>query len=650
MKQIHLILLALCIFLCTDATANPLYIYSSSRGVIALNTNEIDSINYIPATEESPALQEFFTADKSYSIPVEEIDSVGFRTPANEMVPDVDRTSDLSDYVVSTDMLTLYLDRKTPVDVLPGIGQTIFVAADSVKMTLPFAGRVNSVNNVENAIAVECDPVELTEIFKTYYGVSGDENTPDFGPDRERRSSDHRGSGVFTPSPISLNWLNQGLTYEFNEDSPFSLGGYAGWTTTISPKFRYSGYTIITPDHGVNVGVTVISDVDFEDVIKFNGSIQFGNDLKLFGAKVIIPEALIDLYFEIGITGSVSASVAMDHTFVNNYRHVFHFDWSSKDKGSTLTPVCSLMKTGESHKGRWAIEGSISGGVYVELGVAFICTSSLDICKADVRFEKGLQAQGDWVPSIRESKDAMNSSDYYHRVENCKVQKGIYTSGAAELHLFKWSKKYDKLFFEQANTFEPFEETAFVPKFSNVKAEKSGSMANATATVSGSTYPCGIGMAITNNNDKSVKTDYNFQDYVGPSSTLSANFTGLPEWGNFKVRPVVNSMGVEMVADPVFDIVEIPIFGSYTCIWNTTPPNAKLLSMVLYENYMLSQTYYYANRGETVTYHSYFAWEDDYLIIYKDNGDTQIWHIDELTEQSLVISQSDGFTYNLRRQ
>ena len=72
--------------------------------------------------------------------------------------------------------------------------------------------------------------------------------------------------------------------------------------------------------------------------------------------------------------------------------------------------------------------------------------------------------------------------------------------------------------------------------------------------------------------------------------------------------------------------------------------------MVLYENYMLSQTYYYANRGETVTYHSYFAWEDDYLIIYKDNGDTQIWHIDELTEQSLVISQSDGFTYNLRRQ
>ena len=91
MKQIHLILLALCIFLCTDVTANPLYIYSSSRGVIALNTNEIDSINYIPATEESPALQEFFTADKSYSIPVEEIDSVGFRTPANEMVPDVDR-------------------------------------------------------------------------------------------------------------------------------------------------------------------------------------------------------------------------------------------------------------------------------------------------------------------------------------------------------------------------------------------------------------------------------------------------------------------------------------------------------------------------------------------------------------------------------
>lgn len=650
MKQIHLILLAICIFLCTDATANPLYIYSSSRGVIALNTNEIDSINYIPATEESPALQEFFTADKSYSIPVEEIDSVGFRTPANEMVPDVDRTSDLADYVVSADMLTLYLDRKTPVDVLPGIGQTIFVAADSVKMTLPFAGRVNSVNNVENAIAVECDPVELTEIFKTYYGVCGDEDIPYFGPAREHRSSDHRGSGVFNPGSISHNWLKREITYEFNEDSPFSLDGEAGWTTTITPKFRYNGYTIITPDHGVNVGVKVISDVDFEDVIKFNGTIQFGNDLKLFGARKSIPDALIDLYFEIGITGSASASVAMDQTFVNSYRHVFQFDWSSKDKSNALNPKCSLVKTGGSNKGRWAIDGSVSGGVYMELGVAFICTSSLDICKADVRFEKGLQAQGNWVPSIIESKDAMNTSDYYHLVENCKIEKGIYTSGAAELHLFGWSKKYDKLFFEQANTFEPFEETAFVPKFTNVNAEKSGSTANVSAKATGSTYPCGIGLAIINNNDKSVKTDYYYNNYIGPSSTLSANFTGLPEWGNFKVRPVVKSMGVEMVADPVYDIVEIPIFGSYTCIWNTTPPNAKLLSMVLYENYILSQTYYYANRGETVTYSSPFAWEDDYLIIYKDNGDTQIWHIDELTEQALVISQPDGFTYNLRRQ
>ena len=108
-------------------------------------------------------------------------------------------------------------------------------------------------------------------------------------------------------------------------------------------------------------------------------------------------------------------------------------------------------------------------------------------------------------------------------------------------------------------------------------------------------------------------------------------------------------MGVEMVAEPSYDLDEIPIFGKYTCVWNTTPPNAKLLSMSLNEDYTMSQTYYYANRNENVTYSCTFSWDDDILTMYKDNGDVQKWHIDELTENTLVIRQSDGFTYHLVR-
>ena len=87
------------------------------------------------------------------------------------------------------------------------------------------------------------------------------------------------------------------------------------------------------------------------------------------------------------------------------------------------------------------------------------------------------------------------------------------------------------------------------------------------------------------------------------------------------------------------------VFGSWTCVWHTSPPNAKLLSMNLNKDYTMSQTYYYANRGETITYSCTYTIDENTLTFYKDNGDIQKWHIDELTNNSLIISQSDGFTY-----
>lgn len=88
------------------------------------------------------------------------------------------------------------------------------------------------------------------------------------------------------------------------------------------------------------------------------------------------------------------------------------------------------------------------------------------------------------------------------------------------------------------------------------------------------------------------------------------------------------------------------VFGQWTCVWNTTPPNAKLITMTLNSDYTMSQTYYYANRQEYVTYNCTFSLNDDTLVFHKSDGDEQIWHIDEATDDSLIISQSDGFTYS----
>ena len=95
---------------------------------------------------------------------------------------------------------------------------------------------------------------------------------------------------------------------------------------------------------------------------------------------------------------------------------------------------------------------------------------------------------------------------------------------------------------------------------------------------------------------------------------------------------------------------ETQITGTWTCVWYETPPNAKLLTMTLNENGTMSQTYYYANRDSNVTYASTYSYSNSTLIFYKGNGDIQNWSVDELTNNSLVITASnDGFKYHFKR-
>ncbi len=122
----------------------------------------------------------------------------------------------------------------------------------------------------------------------------------------------------------------------------------------------------------------------------------------------------------------------------------------------------------------------------------------------------------------------------------------------------------------------------------------------------------------------SPNTTYSFTPYVdyydGPENGQTNSFTTLAE-----------------------------VFGKWTCVWNTTPPNAKLITMTLNSDYTMSQTYYYSNRDDYITYIHTFSLNEETFVFHKDNGDEQTWHIDECTENLLIISQPDGFTYTLVR-
>ena len=93
------------------------------------------------------------------------------------------------------------------------------------------------------------------------------------------------------------------------------------------------------------------------------------------------------------------------------------------------------------------------------------------------------------------------------------------------------------------------------------------------------------------------------------------------------------------------------IFGSWTCVWYTTPPDVKLLHMTLNPDYTMSQLYYYGYKGENVLHSgSTFSVSGSKITFYKTNGDVQHWIIDHLSSNSLsIVATSDGFVYNFTR-
>lgn len=91
------------------------------------------------------------------------------------------------------------------------------------------------------------------------------------------------------------------------------------------------------------------------------------------------------------------------------------------------------------------------------------------------------------------------------------------------------------------------------------------------------------------------------------------------------------------------------IVGTWHCIWTTTPPNVKLLTMVIHADGEMTQIYYYSNKSENVTYTHPYLYDGHTLIMYKSNGDIQRWKVVTLTDNYLQIQSANGFQYSFSR-
>ena len=208
---------------------------------------DVDSITYSRVgldgkTYSNVVVQEVWTPDSVYRIPIATIDSVAFRAPEPVMKDGIFHITEWH-YPYVTDVndstaLTVTFDASIPSDSLPGEGQVVISDVYDGLLENGFAGRVISVVRTGSTVLVECEEVTLDDVYELLVCVGKsesfiDEDSPAGAPKRIRYEKE----GV--------------LTYEI-----------AKWNTKI---IDFEG-----EDGSGNMEITVIPAINLDYAICYN--------------------------------------------------------------------------------------------------------------------------------------------------------------------------------------------------------------------------------------------------------------------------------------------------------------------------------------------------------------------------------------------
>lgn len=561
-SYISLFALLLCYTLPSNAQ-QAFYIYRNDGGINTFITTEIDSMTYSRLDLDSVAhdnyvVHEVYTPDSIYRIPIELIDSVGFVTPETVYQPGVRvLEGEMRSYIISRNELTLMFQSSTPNSLLPHVGDKLVTTEIDDVITNAFVGQVSEVNTTSTGMEVVCEPVDLTEVFETYYGIIRKNDEPVSA--RRRSLSDGyfgtNGTRTLSPGKLPFDLLNThqiSVSYQADDNLSYSLD-HAQATISLTPTVDYNAYLIVNKDYGTNISVTAIGNYTLEEYFALAGGITVGDDAPLFEKAIPIPEALIDVFFEFGIFANFKATLSTEQTWTQKYRHVFHWEWSSKGH-ETLKNTNDFKPVSNTHTGKVALNGTLSVGAYGKVGIAFIATSSLDIAQVDLRAEGGISLEGTYVPYKRDEEYAKKSTDLYNQIKEREVGVYWYYGLSAEAKLFKWSvsKQVPNFFNFPLNKKGKILGFRLVPLFSDTKLTKDETGTYyASTNIREDVFTTDVGFALLNQkNEEDATYSYSVYDYKGPKAEVYASFFDKPASNEYTVYPLVKYLGMELIAEP----------------------------------------------------------------------------------------------------
>ena len=557
---------------CKDGDFN-MFLNSEVDSIIYSNIG-LDNIEY-----DNVVVQEVWTPDSVYRIPIENIDSIGFHAPQPRYSEDTFPIMDeLLPFIVEVDELSITFSPTTPEDKLPLIGQVMVADSWEAPLQDGFAGRVIERRQTGNGILFQCEEVSLSDIFESLVLVTRCTTSENAVPRNllPRRSWWDRDIEI-PEDEVTIPLL--GFKIGGDEESPLSFN----YDPSLTIKYEF--YVVQGQPARAHLTFNFKHDFTLEgshsiEIPKDNGSHEW------LGKQIPIPipavSNIVRPYVQFGAFLDAKAKAEFNFTLPVFLEHTFGLDYN-EERGDDAVQFINDINSGVDNENAniaLKLDGSMATGLAIVIGAKIIHKRLLSV---EGHFHIGPMMKG------KLELDANNIAEeatLYRLLKDTDVELDTYLSVNGTFRVWgrqvqltkrgtwkgaKWKGLDDTLIEGSLEYTSPIFKWYLLPDFDKPFVWKSTSQSAWCMLYPKREllWPVDLGVTFTEyGTDNVIEKDYGSyhsqktmqgenMSYMGYTDVID----GLKENTIYKVTPTVTLWGVKMNAVPTTD------YGSSTEIF-----------------------------------------------------------------------------------
>jgi hypothetical protein len=400
------------------------YIYKNDGTTMPFFNDLVDSVKWSNYDLDGnyhrvAVVQEVYTADSLYRIPLELIDSIGFHKPENKYTADAVRMEQqpwweyVTEYIDTLNVILLRQD--VPESMMPKVGDKLVTVVQNDIFPGGFMGKVVHIepNPEDGQQVVICERLDFKDVFTEFTASAGfvaqDPATAAARAEAPQKRHINIDKTIHWPKVDFLggSWgLQVGASWDLGDDKSKSLGG--GITFGYEPDYDIELWVHYSIETGLEYQYKHRGTVNLKRTYNIQGTGSYHKDLDFGHYKWAIPNCpLLWWYVEPGVFVDASVTVSLNWFTQQKYHDYVFVSYKEYEPDLNVYTARTWDESpAESSSASYSLSGSLSAGFYTEIGLRLPPAPRLEDNDAKYlmgRIQLGARIEGSTEVDIKEA-------------------------------------------------------------------------------------------------------------------------------------------------------------------------------------------------------------------------------------------------------